>query len=176
MSRISFRAASIVRGITRALTQLYILNISWQYYNLEKINLPSEGVCRFSVSAPRSLVEEFDSVIKKIGYDRSKAIQAAMRIFLNDYKWTHDVGGNIAGGLVMIYDHEIQGLEEDLTDVQHRYQNIISSTTHVHLDERHCLEIIPLKGEAKLAKKLSEEIMTKRGVKQSRLVAITQST
>jgi len=143
---------------------------------LREIDLASEGVCRFSVSAPRSLVEEFDVTIKRIGYDRSKAIQAAMRSFLNDYKWTHEAKGTVAGGLITIYDHEVKGLEEDLTDIQHRYQSIISSTTHVHLDERHCLEITPVKGDARLAKKLSEEIMSKRGVRQSKLVAIMLST
>ena len=138
--------------------------------------MTSEAVCRFSVSAPQSLVEEFDSVIKKMGYDRSKAIQAAMRSFLSDYKWMHEVSGTVAGGLVAIYDHDVRGLEENLTDVQHRYHDIISLTTHIHLDERHCLEIIPVKGDARLVKRLSEDIMTKRGVKQSKLVAITQTT
>ena len=46
----------------------------------------SENVSRFSVSAPQKVVEEFDTTIKKIGYDRSKAIQTAMRSFLDDYK------------------------------------------------------------------------------------------
>ncbi len=134
--------------------------------------LSSKNVCRFSVSAPKGLVEEFDSAVKRMGYDRSKAIQAAMRSFLNEHKWIHETKGTVAGGLVTIYDHEVRGLEEDLTDVQHRYQSLISSTTHVHLDDNHCLEIIPVKGDAKLARKLSEEIMTKRGVRQSKLVAI----
>jgi CopG family nickel-responsive transcriptional regulator len=138
--------------------------------------LKSESVCRFSVSAPKSLVEEFDSNIEKIGYDRSKAIQAAMRSFLNEHKWICEAEGTVAGGLVTVYDHDIRGLDEDLTDVQHRYQSIISSTTHVHLDDRHCLEIIPVKGDAKLVRKLSEEIMTKRGVKQCKLVATILST
>jgi CopG family nickel-responsive transcriptional regulator len=119
------------------------------------------------------LVEEFDSTIKRIGYDRSKAIQAAMRIFLDDYKWTHQVSGEVAGGLVTIYDHEVKGLEEILTNVQHKYQRIITSTTHVHLDDRNCLEIVSVRGDAKMVRKLSEEIMNKRGVKQSRLVAVT---
>jgi len=135
--------------------------------------LGSNGVCRFSVSAPPRLVEEFDSTIKRIGYDRSKAIQAAMRIFLDDYKWTHQVSGEVAGGLVTIYDHEVKGLEEILTNVQHKYQRIITSTTHVHLDDRNCLEIVSVRGDAKMVRKLSEEIMNKRGVKQSRLVAVT---
>jgi CopG family nickel-responsive transcriptional regulator len=120
-------------------------------------------------------VEDFDSTTKKIGYDRSKAIQSAMRSFLSDYRGAHEIRGKVAGGLVTIYDHEVGSLEEDLTDVQHRYQSIISSTTHVHLDDRHCLEIISIKGDARLAKKLSEEIMKKRGVKQSRLVAMMLS-
>ncbi|MEM3003915.1 MAG: nickel-responsive transcriptional regulator NikR [Candidatus Bathyarchaeia archaeon] len=138
--------------------------------------MTAEVVCRFSVSAPKSLVEEFDSVIKKMGYDRSKAIQAAMRNFLSDYKWMHGISGKVAGGLVAIYDHEIRGLDEDLTDIQHRYHDIIGLTTHIHLDERHCLEVIPVRGDAKLVKRLTEDIMTKRGVKQSKLVAITQTT
>lgn len=133
----------------------------------------SENVSRFSVSAPQKLVEEFDTTIKKIGYDRSKAIQTAMRSFLDDYKLSHDVKEDVAGGLVIIYDHDVRGLEESLTDIQHIYQNIISSTTHLHLDKHHCLEIIAVKGDAKLARKLSEEIMKKRGVKQNRLVVTT---
>jgi CopG family nickel-responsive transcriptional regulator len=123
--------------------------------------LGSENVFRFSVSAPQKLVEEFDTTIKKIGYDRSKAIQTAMRSFLDDYKLSHDV------------KDDVRGLEEGLTDIQHIYQNIISSTTHLHLDKHHCLEIIAVKGDAKLARKLSEEIMKKRGVKQNRLVVTT---
>jgi len=134
--------------------------------------LDSKGVCRFSVSAPRNLVEEFNAIIRRMGYDRSKAIQNAMRNFLSEWKWTHEAKSIMAGGLVAIYDHEVRGLEEALTDIQHRSQDIIESTMHIHLDKHNCLEIIAVRGEVKTIKNLAEELLGKRGVKQVKLAAI----
>lgn len=66
----------------------------------------------------------------------------------------------------MVYNHEVKGLEETLTDVQYRFETLISSAMHVHLDERNCLEIIAVRGEIKEIQALAQELMTKRGVKQ----------
>ena len=138
--------------------------------------LNGKGVCRFSVSAPPDLLEEFNATIRRIGYDRSKAVQAAMRSFLSEYKWTKEVKGTAAGGLIVIYDHEVRGLEEELTDIQHRNREIVKSTMHVHLDRRLCLEIVAVKGEVGTIQDLAEGLMRKRGVKQVKLAAIALPT
>lgn len=138
--------------------------------------MKTEGVCRFSISAPPNLVKEFNSTIKRMGYTRSKAIQTAMSSFISEWKWMHEAKGLMTGGLVAIYDHKVRGLEEGLTDIQHTSQEIIQSTMHIHLDERHCLEIIAVKGEAKNIQHLAEELLKKRGVKQVKLAAIALPT
>jgi CopG family nickel-responsive transcriptional regulator len=140
------------------------------------IRLKGEGVYRFSISAPPNLVKEFDSTIRRMGYTRSKAIQTAMGNFISEWKWTHEAEGLMTGGLVAIYDHRVRGLEEGLTDIQHSSQDIIQSTMHIHLDERHCLEIIAVKGEAKTIQHLAEALLKNRGVKQVKLAAIALPT
>lgn len=132
-----------------------------------------KGVSRFGVSVPPELLTEFDKTVTRMGYDRSKAIQLAMRNFLAEYVWKHEEEGMAAGTMTIIYDHEVKGLEESLTDTQHLYRNIVSSTMHIHLDEQNCLLVIVVKGKVKAIQNLAKELMSKRGIKQLRLVTVT---
>ncbi|MCP8305445.1 MAG: nickel-responsive transcriptional regulator NikR [archaeon] len=134
--------------------------------------MTKRGVSRISISIPPDLLEEFDKTIKNLGYDRSKAIQVAMRDFLTENKWMHEEKGMVAGAITIIYDHKVKGLEEDLTDTQHLHHNVIGSTMHIHLDERNCLEIIAVKGEAKSIRDLAKKLMV-RGVKQIKLAIVS---
>jgi len=133
-------------------------------------------VSRFSVSAPSDLVEEFNATIRRMEFDRSKAVQTAMRNFLTEWKWTREAKGTMTGGIVVVYDHEVRGIEEALTDVQHHNQSIISSTMHIHLDDRYCLEMIAVRGEVKAVQNLAQELVRRRGVKQTKLALVALPT
>ena len=132
-----------------------------------------KGVRRFSVSVPPKLIEDFDKTIKKMGYERSKAIRLAMQNFLAEYRWTSEEERVGVGALIMIYDHETRGLEETLTEIQHEHRTVISSTTHIHLDDQNCLEILAVKGEVKTTQSLAKKLMRERGVKQLKLATLT---
>ncbi|MCP8323439.1 MAG: nickel-responsive transcriptional regulator NikR [Candidatus Methylarchaceae archaeon HK02M2] len=134
--------------------------------------MSERGVSRISISIPPDLLEEFDKTIMNLGYNRSKAIQVAIRNFLTEHKWMHEVKGIVAGALTIIYNHKVKGLEEELTNTQHHHYNIIGSTMHIHLDERNCLEIIAVKGEVKSIRDLAKKLMV-RGVKQIKLSIIS---
>ena len=131
-----------------------------------------KGVSRFSVSAPPDLLTEFDEMIKRRGYDRSKAIQLAMRNLLTEDMWKSEEKGIAAGTITLIYDHETTGLEESLTDIQHLSRDIIISTMHIHLDERNCLFVIAIKGEVKTIQNLAQELLSQRGIKQLKLATV----
>ena len=123
-------------------------------------------IIRVSVTFPPDLLKDFDEIIRKIGYEnRSKAVQDAVRMFVSEHKWLQEEKGTRAGVLMMLYDHEVRGLEDALTHVQHHHAHIISSTMHIHLSERDCLEAIAVKGDATEIRKLSDELSSKRGVK-----------
>jgi CopG family nickel-responsive transcriptional regulator len=123
-------------------------------------------IVRVGVTFPPDLLKDFDEIIKKMGYEnRSKAVQDAVRMFVSEKKWLQGEKGMQAGVLMMLYDHEVRELESTLTDIQHNYSHIISSTMHIHLNERDCLEAIAVKGNASEIRKLSDELAAKRGVK-----------
>ena len=128
----------------------------------------ASGVSRFSVSVDPVLLDEFDKVISGQGYNRSTAVQIAMRDFLTEHKWKDDEGV-VVGALTLMYDHHTGGLSESLNELQHDFYNIISSTTHVHMDHDNCLEILAVKGDASKIKELSNELSVIRGIKQIKL-------
>jgi CopG family nickel-responsive transcriptional regulator len=130
-------------------------------------------VARISFSVPPELLKEFDGSLEVLGYDdRSKALQIAMRNFVTEYTWRKKEQVPGAGAILFTYDHESHGLQEALTDIQHRFRTIVNSTTHIHLDESRCLEIISVRGRMYRIQALAREIMRKRGVTQLKLSTV----
>lgn len=124
-------------------------------------------IVRVGVTFPPELLKEFDGITAKMGYEsRSKAIQDAVSLFVSEKKWLQEEEkANQTGILLMVYDHEVRGLDRELTETQHHHSDLISSTMHIHLGERDCLEAIAVKGTASEIRHLSNELTTKRGVK-----------
>jgi CopG family nickel-responsive transcriptional regulator len=92
-----------------------------------------------------------------------------MRGFLTEHKWTVAKEGIVAGAITMIYDHHTRGLIDQLTDSQHEYNDVITSTTHVHIDHDNCLEILAVKGRIQRLESLTEKLRVARGIKQLKL-------
>ncbi|MDH5459447.1 MAG: nickel-responsive transcriptional regulator NikR [Candidatus Bathyarchaeota archaeon] len=132
------------------------------------------GIVRVGVTFPPDLLKDFDEIIRKMGYEnRSKAVQEAVRMFVSEKKWLQEEKGMHAGVLMMLYDHEVRGLESTLTHIQHHYTHIICSTMHIHLSERDCLEAIAVKGDAAEIRKLNDELAARRGVKMLKTMLVS---
>ena len=123
-------------------------------------------IVRVGVTFPPELLAEFDDIINKMGYEsRSKAIQDAVRLYVSEKKWLKKENANQMGVLIMVFDHEVKGLERDLTEAQHHHSSLISPTMHIHVGDQDCLEAIAVKGKASEIRHLSNELTTKKGVK-----------
>ncbi len=130
-------------------------------------------VVRFSVSFPAELLEELDSFTRRIGIkSRSEALRLAVTQFISTNRWRL-AKGRIAGILLVLYDHETHGLEEELTEIQHRHLDIVVSALHVHISKRECMLAIVVKGDASMARKLYENIARLRGIRQIQYSIIT---
>lgn len=130
-------------------------------------------VDRISISTPPELLRQFDDSLRTLGYkDRSKALQIAMKNFVTEYAWKQGQQKG-AGAILLTYDHESHGLQEALTDVQHHYRSIVNSTTHIHLDESQCLEMISVQGRMDHIHALAKAIMKIRGITQLKLSTVT---
>ncbi len=131
-------------------------------------------VTRAGVTFPPDLLKDFDEIIEKMGYEsRSKAIQDAVRLFVAERKWLQQESNTQQTGIIlMVYDHDVHGLESNLTEAQHEHSELITSTLHIHISERDCLEAIAVKGKARDLRHLSDELATKRGVKVLKTVIV----
>lgn len=128
---------------------------------------------RTSFSVSPELLNRFDDVARRLGYeDRSRALQTAMTNFITEYTWTADKGGAGVGVILFTYGHRRHGLQEALVDVQHHYRDVVNSTTHIHLDESRCLEIISVRGQTKKIQELAKRLMKTRGVTQLKLSVV----
>jgi len=132
-----------------------------------------KGVLRLSVSLPPTLVRDFDEAWKRMGYEnRSKAAHDAFRSFISEYKWTRKEAGEIAGTIALLYYLDKPGLLNQIVEAQHKFENVVISSMHVHLTKDKCLEVIAVRGKANDIKSLSQELMTKKGVKQLKFIAL----
>jgi CopG family nickel-responsive transcriptional regulator len=134
----------------------------------------SEGVARISVSIPPDLLRKFDEASKRLGYDeRSKAVQTAMQSFVTESKWLCEKKGRGIGAIVMVYDSTIRQVADTVTQIQRKYRNIAESAIQMHLDDKNCLQIIPVNGDATEVKSLVEALLTIDGVKEVKLTIVT---
>jgi len=123
---------------------------------------------RFGVSLEKELLDKFDQLIKEKNYtNRSEAFRDLIRQELIKRQWQE--GKEIAGAIILVYNHHKRELVNRLTDIQHNFSKIIISTQHIHLDHDNCLEIVALKSNPKEAQKLADTLKSVKGVKHGTL-------
>jgi CopG family nickel-responsive transcriptional regulator len=128
-----------------------------------------DKLIRFSISMEESLLHEFDHLIGRQGYtNRSEAIRDTVREKLVQES-VQSPHGFVYGALVYIYDHHKRELEKTLSNLQHEYFENIISTSHVHVDHDHCMEVVLLKGKADALTALAEKILSFKGVEHGKL-------
>jgi len=119
---------------------------------------------RFGVSMENELIEKFDRYLEKRGfYNRSEAIRDLVRQLLAKEKV--EIKNDVVYGVIsFIYNHHQRELEDKITHYQHQNYKSIISTTHIHIDEKNCLEVVLMKDRAKKIKEIAEEIFSLKGV------------
>src|SRR5436190_18486385 len=119
---------------------------------------------RVSISLESALLEAFDRRNAAKGYaTRSEAIRDLIRDCLIREQGERSEGEQVAV-VTLVYDHHARELAARLIDKQHHHHELVVSTMHVHLGERHCLEVSVLRGPAKEVRHLGEELLATRGV------------
>lgn len=119
---------------------------------------------RISISLEENLLEAFDKLITAKGYaTRSEAIRDLIRDMLIRQEARGKKGEQVAV-VTMVYDHHARELAAKLIDKQHHHHDLVVSTLHVHLGERHCLEVSVLRGPSHEVIHLGDELLSTKGV------------
>ncbi len=123
---------------------------------------------RFGISLDSTLLKKFDKLVESKGYsNRSEAIRDLIRDSLVREHVAE--GGEAAGTITLIYSHDTRELTDTLTDIQHKYHNMVVSSMHIHLDGHNCLEVLVVRGKANIIQKVADRLIGTRGVKHGKL-------
>ena len=134
----------------------------------------SSELVRFSVAMPEDLLMSFDAFVARRGLakNRSEVVRDLVRdALVNDA--IELPGTEVMGTLTIVFNHHASEVQEKLHQIQHARYGMIVSTTHVHLDEDNCLEVIILRGETTDVRDMADMILGTKGVKNGGLVVTT---
>ena len=129
---------------------------------------------RFSVAMPEELLMSFDAFVARRGLakNRSEVVRDLVRdALVNDA--IELPGTEVMGTLTIVFNHHASDVQEKLHTIQHSRFGMIVSTTHVHLDEDTCLEVIILRGETTDVRDIADQILGTKGVRNGGLVITT---
>ncbi|PKP34876.1 MAG: nickel-responsive transcriptional regulator NikR [Bacteroidetes bacterium HGW-Bacteroidetes-17] len=129
-------------------------------------------VKRFGVSLEDELLKKLDRLVENQKFpNRSQAIRYLIKKDLVENEW--EGNEEVAGAIVLVYDHHKRNLQNESTEVQHDYHHLILSVQHVHLNHDNCLETITVKGKASELIDLSNKLIAIKGIKHGQLVMST---
>ncbi len=118
---------------------------------------------RFSIAIEQGLLDRLEKLVKKSKYaNRSEFVRDLLRRRLVEEEWKADK--EVVGTITLVYDHETRELSKKLTHLQHHHHKTILATTHVHLDEHICAEMILTKGKAGEIRKTANLLRKQKGV------------
>jgi CopG family nickel-responsive transcriptional regulator len=118
---------------------------------------------RQSFSIESSLLERLEQLVEESQYkNRSEFIRDMIRDRLVQREW--ESNEEVLGTITLVYSHDYRQLSEKLTELQHHHHDDILVTTHVHLDEHRCAEVILLRGRCDRIREIADLLRQQKGV------------
>jgi CopG family nickel-responsive transcriptional regulator len=125
---------------------------------------------RIGIALDSDLLKRFDRYIAQRGYtNRSEAFRDLIRDRLVTEQ-TAAPGATVVGTVTLIYDHHASGLPEKLMELQHEHHDLVVSTSHAHLDNDSCLEVLMVHGKSANVEQFADRLIGLKGVQHGRLV------
>lgn len=127
------------------------------------------AVTRFGVSLEKDLLEALDDYVKDNSFaNRSQAIRALIEKNIAEKKWL--CNHHVAGAIVLIYDSKKNDVATHLLELEQNHSQHVLSTQRFFRENNICLEIIAVEGAAQQLTRLSEEIISLKGVIHGKLI------
>lgn len=126
-----------------------------------------------SLSIPDTLLEQIDHAMKEKGFvSRSEITRQALRLYLTEDLKIEDIEGDAVATITLIYKENAD--RRRLLEAQHVYGGLVSTFLHAHIHQGFCLEVIILKGQAKLIRKFVDNLRQNEQILQIKISILTQ--
>jgi len=122
-----------------------------------------------NISLPDEMIEKIDGIVKERQYaGHSEIVRDALRSLFSEVEWTSRLTGTALAVVTMTFNVERRGVFEEISRLQHRYEDIISTTLHNHMSGS-CLEVILTRGDITRIRELAERLKAIRGIEVVRV-------
>lgn len=127
---------------------------------------------RTSLNVPSDVLEAFDETWQAEGIEsRSRAIREAMHEYVESHTRLEETSGDVVAALAFDYEHTLAIGE--LHTVQHRFQDVIETTSHTHQGDW-CLETIFCRGSAARIRELIYQLRDFDAVRRVRVLTLIE--
>jgi CopG family nickel-responsive transcriptional regulator len=127
------------------------------------------SVTRFGVSLEQDLLDALDAFVQDNSYsNRSQAIRALVEKNIAEKKWM--CNQHVAGAIVLVYDPKKYDITNHLFQIQQENAGQILSTQRFFKDNHLCIEIVAVDGIAQELTKLSDELISLKGIIHGKLI------
>ena len=118
-----------------------------------------------SLSLPTELLEELDATLEENhAATRSEVIRQALRSYISEYGQLEKIKGNVVATITVLYEKAEKN--DELFQLQHKFEDMVTAYLHSHLTEHECLEVMVVKGPARRLKKLVDGLKANKPVRQ----------
>ncbi len=129
-----------------------------------------QGMPIVSLSFPEELLKEMDELQKNSGFaGRSEFVRAAVRLLLAEDRERASLSGEVNGLLVVTHEQE---REEPVTELKHKYEDIIRTHLHSKTSSSVCVELFLVHGPAKKVVEMSKSFQAEDKMKSSKFIPI----
>lgn len=119
---------------------------------------------RYTFTLPPALVNQVDTVAQTLNTNRSHIAREALAQWLANQAHTDSVQGEGVAFVSFIYNHHEARLLSEIVHVQHDFEDLIVTTTHIHLNHDKCLEIVLCRGNLMKIKQLGSKLQVIKGI------------
>jgi len=107
------------------------------------------------MSIDKDLLKQVDDLRTQMGFaGRSEVLRAGIRMLIADSREKEKLVGRLSSVLLLIHDQRVENV---VTEVKHRFEDVINTHVHNHLKRGKCLEIFVLEGEASRIRRFVRE-------------------
>lgn len=132
-----------------------------------------ENMTKTAVAVPRDILERFDRITEKDYSSRSHAIRDALIHYIQYYDWMHEIEGERAGTITIVYNSRKKSLIESIVRLKNNFRNVIRSIVSFYINDNNTrLELMMVMGDGKLLVALAEQIQSLNGVSHVKLTTI----
>lgn len=114
-------------------------------------------------------MEKLNGIAKERHYaSRSEIVREALRNLFSEVEWTSRLTGTALAVVTMTFNVKRRGVFEEISRLQHRFEDIISTTLHNHMGGTR-LEVILTRGDIAKIRDLAERLKAIRGIEVVRV-------